>query len=77
MHLAAAANLLTPAYLTLLSKGYSVHPEGQFVVAVRGADRFMAEDPITLVGVVVIAEARGEEWQATDEEIEDYLARFE
>jgi len=36
----------------------------------------MAEDPILLLGVIALAEARGEDWRATDEQIEDFVARF-
>jgi hypothetical protein len=38
--------------------------------------RFGAEDPITLLGVVSIAETRGDDWQATDAEIDAFLKQF-
>jgi len=76
MHLSAAANLLALAYLSILSKGYAVQVEGGLMVAVRGADRFSADGPVELLGVIAVAETRGENWQATDEEIDDFLSRF-
>jgi hypothetical protein len=76
MHLSAAANLLAPAYLSLLAKGYSVRDENGLMVAERGPDCFLAENPIELLGVIAIAETRGENWQATDDEIDDFILRF-
>jgi len=76
MRLAAAANLLTPAYLAILDRGYSVREDGGLLFATRGDDTFMAEDTILLLGVIALAEARGENWRATDEQIADFVARF-
>lgn len=76
MHLAAAANLLTPAYLTLLAKGFVVRCDGDLMIAEKGQDRFVAEDPILLLGITAIAETRGEQWQASDEEANDFIDRF-
>lgn len=76
MELYDAASLMTPAYLTILAKGYAVHDEGELMVAVKGADRFSAEGPVALLGVIVVAETRGEDWEATDDEIQDFVARF-
>ena len=76
MYLAAAANVLTPAYLAIVSKGYSVSRVGDDIVAERESDRFVAEDPIQLLGLIALIEIRGEAWQATDDEIEDFTSRF-
>jgi len=76
MHLSDAANLMTPAYLTILAKGYAVHAEQGLMVAVKGSRSFSAEGPVALLGVIAIAETRGDHWQATDNEIEDFVARF-
>ena len=76
MRLAAAGNLLTPAYLTLLAKGFAVRSEGELMIAEKGADLFLAYDPIELLGVIAVAEVRGEDWQASDEEIKDFMERF-
>ena len=76
MRIASAANVLTPAYLTIISKGYTVRKEGAFLVATRGGDTFIADDPILLLGVIAVGECRGETWQATDAEIDAFLSDF-
>jgi hypothetical protein len=78
MHISAAANVVVPAYLAILSKGYEIEAsEGQNCLkATRGADSFLADDPITLLGLIAMAELRGTNWRASDREIDDYLMRF-
>ena len=76
MHLAAAANVLTSAYLAIVSKGYSVSRVGDDIVAERDGDRLIAEDTIQLLGLIALIEIRGEAWQATDDEIEEFTLRF-
>ncbi|MGO4728366.1 MULTISPECIES: hypothetical protein [unclassified Inquilinus] len=78
MHISAAANVAVPAYLAILSKGYKIEPgsEPSHLIATRGDDAFLADDPITLLGLIAMAELRGEHWHATDQEIDDYLLRF-
>ena len=49
---------MTPAYLTVLAKGYSVHEENGLMVAMKGSDRFSAEGSVALLGVIVVAEER-------------------
>lgn len=76
MHLNDAANLMTPAYLTILAKGFSVRSSGDLLIAERADDQFAAEGPVALLGVISLAEARGERWQATAEEITDFVEQF-
>lgn len=76
MHLSDAANLMTPAYLSILAKGYSVHSTQGLMVAAKGPNSFSAEGPVALLGVIVVGEMRGEDWRAADAEIEDFIARF-
>jgi hypothetical protein len=76
MHLSDAANLMAPAYLTILAKGYTVRAEQGLMVAAKGADTFSAEGPVALLGVIVVGEFRGHDWRPTDEEVEDFVARF-
>ena len=76
MHLSDAANLMAPAYQVILAKGYSVRAEQDLMVAVKGDDRFVAENPVALLGVIALAEARAEHWQATDAEIAEFMALF-
>jgi hypothetical protein len=76
MYLVDAANVMTPAYLTILSKGYSVKRCGERMVAEREGSSFAAESPVTLLGLIAVAEARGEMWQASDDEIDEFVALF-
>lgn len=76
MHLVDAANTMTPAYLAILSKGFSVRSGNGLLVAERGGDQFTAESPVQLLGLIAMTEIRGEAWQATDEEIDEFVARF-
>ena len=48
MHLAAAGNLVIPAYLCILAKGYSVRNANGLMTAERGSDHFVAHSPIEL-----------------------------
>jgi hypothetical protein len=45
-------------------------------IAEDAAQRFVAEDPLALLGLVALYEARGPEWQASDEQIDRFLAEF-
>lgn len=76
MRIAAAANVLTPAYLTLIDRGYAVRREGDLLIALKGDDTFIAEDPILLLGLIAVGETRGDNWQATDDQIKDFAAEF-
>jgi hypothetical protein len=82
--IANAANVIVPAYLALQQKGYSVScgnsstADGEEVwCAENFSHRFIAEDPVTLLGLVAIYETRGEEWKASDEEIEEFLSKYQ
>jgi hypothetical protein len=79
--LAAAGNVLVPAYLALIQKGYAVRSENtgagnEVWFAENDTHRFIADDPVTLVGLVALHETRGDDWQAPDEEIMNFLARY-
>jgi hypothetical protein len=76
MHLVDAPNVMTPAYLTILSKGYSVTQSGDLMVAEREGSSFAAVSPVALLGLITMIEARGERWQATACEIDEFVALF-
>ena len=80
MRLAAAANALVPAILLLEGRGYtvSVDRDGgtERWVARRGDTEVQADDPLAALGLACIAEARGEAWRATDEQIDATMLRF-
>jgi hypothetical protein len=81
--LADAANTLVPAYLALLQRGFSVSRESgssddseAWWIAEDADRRFVAADPLALLGLVALYETRGSEWQASDEQIDRFLAEF-
>jgi hypothetical protein len=78
-----AGNTIVPAYLALLERGYLVCRDpslaadsGAYWVAEDAGHRFVAEDLVALLGPVAMHETRGPEWQASDEEIDRFLAEF-
>lgn len=78
--LCAAGNAVVPAYVALKSKGYAVAPahggqNGETWCAEKEGMRFLADDLITLLGLVSMYEIRGERWRATDDEVEAFLAQ--
>jgi len=82
MNLTAAGNVIVPAYLALVAKGYVVRcerltNEEELWVAEGPHGRFSAEDPITLLGVVGVVETRGADWAASDSEIESFIKKFD
>jgi len=71
-----AANTLIPAILALENSGYTVTQDGALIVASTRNARFSAEDPVSLLGLVRLAELR-RPWRATDTEIDATLDRFD
>lgn len=82
MKIATAGNTLVPAYLALVAKGYTVtcnpanNEAGELWQAVLGENTFIAEDTVTLLGLVALYENRGESWKASDAEIDDFMTKF-
>jgi hypothetical protein len=80
--IADAGNVLVPAYLALIQKGYSVSHEKlgsekkELWIAENSSNRFVAEDPLLLLGLISLYETRGEKWQASDNEIEAFFKKF-
>ena len=72
--IAAAGNTVVPAVLALESLGYTVVVDGSLVVATTDTERFVADDPITVLGLVKLIETRSWDWKASDEEITATLA---
>ncbi len=73
--LVQAGNTVVPAILVLRSLGYVVELQGDLFVAQSSSARFAAEDPVAVLGLVKLVEAR-RPWRATDSEIDDILAEF-
>ena len=47
--------------------------EQEMFVAKKGELEFLAEDMLTLLGLISMHEVRGVHWQATDSGIDDYM----
>ena len=83
MKIASAGNVEIPAILALESMGLTVTPsvigaeQEMSWQATGGGNAYSAEDPITLLGLVKLVEIRGEDWKASDDEIDKYLPMVE
>ena len=73
--LVQAGDTVVPAILVLESLGYLVEQHGDRFTAKAGSARFSAEDPLAVLGLVKLAEAR-RPWRATEAEIDEALSRF-
>ena len=74
--IAQAGNTVVPAILTLERLGFTVSQHnGSFAASAEGS-RFVAEDPVALLGLIKLAEAR-RPWRASDAEIDDVLNRYD
>jgi hypothetical protein len=83
MKVSEAGNVIIPAYLTLQDKGYTVErirtkSEDGITLwrATQGANEFNASNPLTLLGVVAVAEHRGEHWQPALDESKSFLSKY-
>ncbi len=80
MRLATAGNVMVPAILLLEERGYVVNADRGATTwrwsARRGDIELVGDDPVALLGLAALAEARGEAWRATDEELRSTLGRF-
>lgn len=76
MRVAMAGNTLAPAYSVLLKKGYTIerHPDlPGACVASKDGYSFLADNPLELLGLIAMIEVRGEAWQASNREVDDFL----
>jgi hypothetical protein len=74
--IAQAGNTVVPAVLALEALGYQVEVIGAQVSATSEEGRFVAADPVAVLGLVKLVEARSWNWRATDEEIDVTLRRL-
>lgn len=78
--IAAAGNTEVPAYLTLVELGYSIDridkDGGKHWIAKKGTLQLMADCPLELLGLSLLRSERGPRWQASDNEIDEFLKRF-
>lgn len=79
MKIASMANVEVPAILALESMGFTLASQivnanqGMVWTASGKGNEYIAEDPLSLLGLVKLHEVRGDNWKASDDEIDKYL----
>ncbi|HEY7222821.1 MAG TPA: hypothetical protein VH561_04295 [Micromonosporaceae bacterium] len=76
VHISQAENTVVPAILALEAMGMRIEVHAGRVVASSDLGRFTADDPVCVLGLVALVRSRGENWQASEEEITSTLRRF-
>ncbi len=80
--IATAGNVVVPCFLALRARGFEVRrvrrsERGEELWEARAADRaFIGEDPVAVLALVALAETRGRDWKASDEEIDAFLEEY-
>ena len=80
LNISGAGNVVVPAYLALQKMGYIVRCENpvsdhEIWIAENDSTILSADDVVILLGLATLAQSRGEHWQASDEEIQDFLKK--
>jgi len=78
MQITAAGNTEVPCYLVLIAKGYQIThraADGAWLAEKHG-NAFSAGGPLELLGLVAMAETRGSNWRARDEESRAFWQRY-
>jgi len=79
--IAVAGNIEVPCYLVIKQLGYSIEMQikeekEELWIAEKLDIRFIASNPVELLGMIYMREIRGSSWKANDEEIEAYLSKY-
>ncbi len=75
--IAAAGNTVVPSILALEAAGFQVEQTGEDLLqAISPTGRYIADDPLQLLGLIKLIEVRGWSWQAADSQIDSVLERF-
>jgi hypothetical protein len=75
MKLDASGNTVVPAILLIRQMGYTFTWDKKkgYCHASKNGDTFGAEDPLFILGLIKLFEMKGENWKATDGEIEEIM----
>lgn len=80
MKITAAGNTLIPAILALEQLGFDVSLReagtSKMFVATRGNESYSAEDPVTVLGLVKLVELKGQDWRASDSDIDGTIEKY-
>lgn len=71
-----AGSIEPPMYHLLLEKGFEVKVEGDCWIAENEESKFIAEDVTQLAGLILLFESKGDNWEVSDEKIDEYLDKF-
>lgn len=75
--IAAAGNVMAPVLAALKALGYVVSrvPGSAALLKAESTEAsLVAEDPLLLLGLAQLVQVRGASWQASDEELDAFLA---
>ena len=79
-HISAAGNTVVPALLALEALGFRVDITGDgerpTSRATRGDEVYVADDPVSLLGLVKLVEIRGWNWTPEDSEFHATMQRY-
>ncbi len=75
MHLEAAGNTVIPAILLIRQMGYTFtyDKEKGHCLALKDEHSFGADDPLMVLGLIKLFEMKGENWMASDNDINEVL----
>ncbi len=75
MQLIAAGNTVIPAILLIRQMGYTlkINKGKSYCIAKKDDNSFSGEDPLIILGLIKLYEMKGENWMASDNEIEKVL----
>ena len=80
MNLSSSGNTEIPAYLILRENGFSIErkeSEGKETwIAIKDDTKLAGNSLLELLSLREIIEERGENWKATDDEIEEFLRTY-
>ncbi len=75
MHLESAGNTVIPAILVIRQMGYTFtyDKENSHCLASKDGNTFGAEDALSVLGLIKLFEMKGENWRASNDEIDKIL----
>ncbi len=80
IQISAAGNTMAPCWTVLEGLGYTVTTrrtaDAEIWIAQKENEELQANDPCTLLGLAKLVEVKGKNWQASDEQIAEFLQRF-
>ena len=78
--IATAGNVIVPAILALEKLGFNITIQNvgthSLLIAKRGDEEYVAEDPILALGLVKMIEVRSWDWNTSNSEIDRVLKQY-